>query len=83
VRTLPDCVADAQIASRGLFHTFPAGETGLARDLQVPLAPFRFGHGGPKAETPPRPAGADSAAILNELGFSGADVQRLRARGVI
>ena len=83
VRTVPDCVADAQIASRGLFHTFPAGETGFARDLQVPLAPFRFEHGGPKAETPPRPAGADSDAILNELGFSGADVQRLRERGVI
>jgi formyl-CoA transferase len=83
VRTVPDCVADAQIATRGLFHTFPAGETGFARDLQVPLAPFRFEHGGPKAETPPRPAGADSDAILNELGFSGADVQRLRERGVI
>ncbi len=83
VRTVPDCVADAQIASRGLFHTFPAGETGFARDLQVPLAPFRFEHDGPKAETPPRPVGADTDAILNELGFSGADVQRLRERGVI
>jgi CoA:oxalate CoA-transferase len=83
VRTVPDCVADAQIASRGLFHTFPAGETGFARDLQVPLAPFRFEHDGPKAETPPRPVGADTDAILNELGFSGADVQRLREHGVI
>lgn len=83
VRTLPDCVADAQIASRGLFHTFSADETGFARDLQVPLAPFRFEHDGPKAETPPRPVGADTDAILNELGFGVADVQRLRERGVI
>lgn len=83
VRTLPDCVADAQIASRGLFHAFPAGETGFARDLKVPLAPFRFEHGGPQADTPPRAVGADTDAILKELGCSVGDTRRLRELGVI
>jgi crotonobetainyl-CoA:carnitine CoA-transferase CaiB-like acyl-CoA transferase len=83
VRTVPECLADEQIAARGLFHTFPAAETGLARDFKVPLAPFRFEHGGPKADTPPRPVGADTDAILKELGYAAADMQRLRARGVI
>lgn len=83
VRTLPDCVADAQTASRGLFHTFAAGETGFARELTVPLAPFRFEHGGPQADTPPRPAGADTESILKELGLGAGDVRRLREHGVI
>ncbi|MBX9812940.1 MAG: CoA transferase [Burkholderiales bacterium] len=83
VRTIPDCVADAQIASRGLFHTFSALETDFARDIKVPLAPFRFDHGGPKAETPPRPVGADTEAILKEQGFSAEDIRRLREHGVI
>lgn len=83
VRTVPDCVADAQIASRGLFHTFAAGETGLGRELKVPLAPFRFEHGGPRAETPPRPVGADTDAVLRELGIGDGDICRLREHGVI
>jgi formyl-CoA transferase len=83
VRTVPDCLADAQLASRGLFHTFAAGETGFARDFQVLLAPFRFEHGGPKAETPPRAVGADTDAVLGEAGYSAEAIRVFRERGVI
>ena len=83
VRTIPDCLADEQIASRGLFHTFPASESGLDRELTIPLAPFRFAHDGPRAATPPRPIGADTDAVLGELGYGARDIAGLRERGVV
>lgn len=83
VRTIPECLADEQLASRALFHTFAASETGLDRELTIPLAPFRFEHGGPRATTPPRPIGADTDAVLGAAGYSAEDIARLRERGVV
>jgi CoA:oxalate CoA-transferase len=83
VRSISDCLADEQIASRGLFHTFAASETGLDRELTIPLAPFRFAHDGPRAETPPRLIGADTDAVLKELGYGARDIAGLRERKVV
>ncbi len=83
VRTIPDCLADEQIASRGLFHTFAASESGIGREVTVPLAPFRFAHDGPRAQTPPRPIGADTDAVLKEFGYSAAQIAGLRERKVV
>ena len=83
VRTIPECMAEAQIVSRGLFHTFPAAVTGFAKDIRVPLAPFGFAHDGPRADTPPRKVGADNAAILGELGYDAQAVAMLRDRKII
>lgn len=83
VRSIPECLADAQTGSRGLFHVFPKQQTGLAGDFRVPLAPFRFEHDGPQADTPPRPVGADTEAVLGEAGYSAEAISILRERGVI
>jgi formyl-CoA transferase len=83
VRTIPECMAEEQTASRGLFHTFTAAQTGLARDIQLPLAPFRFAHDGPRADTPPRAIGADTDAVLRELGYDEAGIAGLRAAGAV
>ncbi len=83
VRTIPECMAEAQTESRGLFHSFPPSATGFAKDLKVPLSPFSFAHDGPRADTPPRPVGADSGAILGELGYDAAAIAALRANKVI
>jgi crotonobetainyl-CoA:carnitine CoA-transferase CaiB-like acyl-CoA transferase len=83
VRTVPETMAEAQVASRELFHTFPSASTGLPRDLQVPLAPFRFAHDGPRADTPPRTIGADTDAVLREVGYDDAAIARLRAAGAV
>ena len=83
VRTSPECMAEEQTASRGLFHTFPPSVTGFAKDLKVPLSPFNFAHDGPRADTPPRPVGADSEAILGELGYDAAAIAALRSRKII
>ncbi|MDP2397323.1 MAG: CaiB/BaiF CoA-transferase family protein [Burkholderiales bacterium] len=83
VRTIPECMAEAQTASRGLFHSFPPQATGFTKDLKVPLSPFTFAHDGPRADTPPRQVGADSEAILGELGYAAAEIAALRSRKVI
>jgi CoA:oxalate CoA-transferase len=83
VRTVPETMAEAQVASRELFHTFTAAATGLPRDLRVPLAPFRFAHDGPRADTPPRTIGADTEAVLREIGCDAAAIARLRTVGAV
>jgi CoA:oxalate CoA-transferase len=83
VRSIPECMAEAQVASRGLFHTFPPAATGLGREVKLPLAPFRFAHDGPRADTPPRAIGADTDAVLRELGYTAAEMERLRAQGAV
>lgn len=83
VRTVPECMAEAQTASRGLFHSFPPATTGFKKDLKVPLSPFTFAHDGPRADTPPRPVGADSTAILGELGYDDKTIAALRDKKVI
>jgi crotonobetainyl-CoA:carnitine CoA-transferase CaiB-like acyl-CoA transferase len=80
---MPEALAEAQTASRGLFHTFAPEVTGLARGLTIPLAPFRLAYGGPRAETPPRPVGADTDAVLGELGYAAREIAGLRQRGVV
>ena len=83
VRPIPECLGEAQVASRGMFHAFVAAATGTGRALQVPLSPFRFAHDGPRADTPPKPVGADSEAILRELGYDAEAIAGLRNRKVI
>jgi len=83
VRTIPECMAEAQTASRGLFHAFPPAATGFAKDLKVPLSPFTFAHDGPRADTPPRKVGADNESILGELGYDAAAIAALRGKKII
>ena len=83
VRTIPECMAEAQTASRSLFHVFPPEATGFAKELKVPLSPFSFAHNGPRADTPPRPVGADSDVILGELGYDAKAIAALRAKKII
>jgi crotonobetainyl-CoA:carnitine CoA-transferase CaiB-like acyl-CoA transferase len=83
VRTIPECMNEVQTSSRGLFHSFPPEATGFAKELKVPLSPFTFAHDGPRADTPPRRVGADSDAILSELGYDVQAIARLRDTRVI
>ena len=83
VRTVPECLAEAETMSRSLFHSFPPSATGFSKDLKVPLSPFSFAHNGPRADTPPRPVGADSDVILGELGYDAKAIAALRAQHVI
>jgi crotonobetainyl-CoA:carnitine CoA-transferase CaiB-like acyl-CoA transferase len=49
----------------------------------VPLAAFKFAHGGPSIETPPPLIGADTNAVLAELGYTASEIAALRAARVV
>lgn len=82
VRTLSEALADPQLDSRSLLHrhaAVPGGE----RPYTVPMAAFKFDHGGPSIETPPPAIGADTDAILGDLGFKADAIAALRAAHTI
>jgi crotonobetainyl-CoA:carnitine CoA-transferase CaiB-like acyl-CoA transferase len=83
VRTLPEAMADPHLATRGVVHRFPDGAPSVDGPFGVPVAAFQFAHGGPAVDTPPPPLGADTDAILRELGFSREDVAALRAQRAV
>ena len=74
---MDEALADPQLAARGLMHRFEEAE-GVAGPFAVPVAAFGFAHGGPRVDAPPRPLGADTDAILAELGYDDAARAALR-----
>ena len=82
VRTLAEAVADPHFETRRVFHKFDS-VPGMDGGFGVPLAAFKFAHGGPSIETPPRPLGADTDSILGELGYGTGDIAALRAARVL
>jgi crotonobetainyl-CoA:carnitine CoA-transferase CaiB-like acyl-CoA transferase len=67
VRTMGEAVADPQIASRGVIHRH-LGAPGIEGEFGVPVAGFRFAHGGPRVDTPPPALGQHNAEVFAELG---------------
>lgn len=78
VRRMDEALADPHLASRGLTHRFEQAE-GVAGPFSVPVAAFGLAHGGPRVDAPPRPLGADTDALLAELGYDAAACAALRA----
>jgi crotonobetainyl-CoA:carnitine CoA-transferase CaiB-like acyl-CoA transferase len=82
VRTMAEAVADPHLATRGVFHHHD-GAPGIDGGFGVPVAAFKFAHGGPSIETPPPLMGADTDAVLAELGYTSAEIAAFRdARAV-
>jgi crotonobetainyl-CoA:carnitine CoA-transferase CaiB-like acyl-CoA transferase len=78
VRRMAEAVADPHFENRRVFHRFD-NVPGVDGPVGVPLAAFKFAHGGPSIEVPPREMGADTEAVLGELGYSAAEIAALRA----
>ena len=72
-------------ADRGLIATFDDGDAadGVDRDVSVLSAGFRVAGERPRPVRPPPTLGADSDAILAELGYSDDDISALRRNGVV
>jgi crotonobetainyl-CoA:carnitine CoA-transferase CaiB-like acyl-CoA transferase len=81
-RRLDEALALPQVAHRRFVHHFEPS-TGVDRPYAVPTAAFRYRHGGPRVDTPPRPLGADTDAILAEVGLGAKEIADLRRDGVI
>jgi len=82
VRSLAEAVQDPQFAVRGVTHHHPAA-VGVDGGFDVPLAAFKFAHGGPSIETPPPELGADTDAVLAEHGYGVNQIAAFRKSGVI
>ena len=81
VRSIPEAVAEPQTSARGIMHRFFS--TDLGRDLVVPGAAFKLNGTIPHPLAPPRSVGADTTAVLGELGYDDGRIADLMRRGVI
>jgi crotonobetainyl-CoA:carnitine CoA-transferase CaiB-like acyl-CoA transferase len=82
VRGLGEALLDPQIETRAAIHRH-AGAPQIEGGFGVPLAAFKFADGGPSIETPPPAFGADTDAILQELGYAAEEIAELRQLGVV
>src|SRR5690242_16339980 len=71
VRTMGEALADPHLASRGVVHRHESAP-GVDGGFSVPLAAFKFAHGGPRIDSPPPQLGQHNAEILAELNDRGA-----------
>jgi len=74
VRTMGEALADPQIKSRGVIHRHDGGN-GVEGGFGVPLAAFKFAHGGPRIDTAPPTLGQHNDEVRREL-MEGAGTSR-------
>lgn len=82
VRGMAEALADPHTKARGLMHHHPHSEA-LDGPLSVPVAAFKFEHGGPSVESVPPFLGEHTDAILSELGYTAEECSALRAAKAI
>ena len=82
VRTLPEAIADPQLATREFLHRHE-NAPGVEGAFSVPGTPFKMAHGGGRVTSPPPPMGADTDAVLRDLGYDAQAIARLRAASAI
>jgi len=82
VGTMGEAIGAPQCKDRRVVHHF-AGLPGIDGPVGVPLAAFKFAHGGPSIEHPPHELGQDTGRVLAELGYKDAEISRLRKSRVI
>jgi crotonobetainyl-CoA:carnitine CoA-transferase CaiB-like acyl-CoA transferase len=82
VRTMREALADPQIASRNVLYKHE-NAPGVPGSFTVPVAAFKFAHGGAKVDRPPPMFGQHNDEVLAELGYTEDDMARLKAAKVI
>jgi crotonobetainyl-CoA:carnitine CoA-transferase CaiB-like acyl-CoA transferase len=82
VRGLAEALEDSQLAHRSVVHNPDPGPAGEAA-LSVPIAAFRFAHGGPEISTPPPEVGRDTQVILTSLGYNASEIDAMEKAGAV
>ncbi|HXV25696.1 MAG TPA: CoA transferase [Alphaproteobacteria bacterium] len=82
VRGLAESLAERHLRVRGTLHAHPS-PAGFDRGISVPVAAFTYAHDGPAVKTPPPRHGEHTREVLEQLGFSPGELDRLRAEGTI
>ncbi len=82
VLSVPAILDHPHIQARNLIKRFE-DVPGAGRDIEIAGAGFRLDSGDPGPSAPPPELGADTDAILEDLGYDEAEIRALRADGVI
>ena len=82
MRKLGEALADPHLESRRVLHEH-AKIDGVDGSVTVPLAAFKFAHGGPSIETPPPRLGEHTEEVLLGLGYTKEQIAALRADDAI
>jgi crotonobetainyl-CoA:carnitine CoA-transferase CaiB-like acyl-CoA transferase len=80
--TVPEIVRHPQLQTREFFKHFDE-VPGADRAIDVPRLGFRLASGLPDVRTPPPRLGQNTGDILENLGYSAAEIAGLRSDGII
>lgn len=82
VRRMEAMLADEHVQGRKVLHRF-SDEAGTLAGLTVPVSGFQLSRSPVQVTSPPQAVGAQSHDLLSALGYPPADIETLRAQGVI
>jgi crotonobetainyl-CoA:carnitine CoA-transferase CaiB-like acyl-CoA transferase len=82
VYTLAEAAEEPQFVERDLIHRHEF-VPGVEGPLSVPVAGFKFDHGGPRVKSPPPRVGENTVAILKEAGYSADDIAMFCSSGAV
>ena len=82
VLDVPAVLGHPQVIERGLIRTFESVPD-VDRPVRVVRTGFRLASGDPEPRSPPPALGADTGALLAELGYSKGEVDELAREGAI
>ena len=80
VRSVPEALSDPQVSARRMIEGV---EHAVLGSMKVLGTPIKLSDTAPTIRTAPPALGQHTDAVLNELGYSSADIARLRDRAVV
>jgi crotonobetainyl-CoA:carnitine CoA-transferase CaiB-like acyl-CoA transferase len=82
VYSVPEALANPQIATRGMVATF-ADAPGVGRDIRVVRTGFKLNGASPAVAAPPPLLGQHTDEILAELGYDAAQINALKTEQAV
>jgi len=82
VLTVPEVLEVAQVKERELLQVFD-NAPGVDRNITLARCGFKMSGGDPSVSAPPPQLGEHTAEILHAIGYSSADIGRLRQAGAV